>query len=260
MNIINILSGVLKKKKELDIKKLPSQGLFYKDDLKIYIKKADMKDIANYENMSLSNVSIEDEISIKIGKIKWIVKNNVFLSKGYSYEDIKSIDIVYIFFEIVKYTNNKSINLSYYNDNDKEVSIEFNSKNFDYFKIDDKLMSNYDKKEKCFIVDGYKFSLPSIGIEDGIEDYLIEKSNEKNVDEYNNYFYDFTYFLGNKNKLSIDEVDNLIKIFNFDIEDKEIRKVENIIKKFEDLERYSLVDGENRIDLNSDIDLSKVWK
>lgn len=255
MNIISLLRGVLKKRKELNVKKLPSQGLFYKNDFKIYIKKAEMEDIIRYEQNFIK------DIGVIIAKIKKIVEDNTSFSKEYCYNDIKSIDIVYIFLEIVKYTNNKPISLSYYDElSNKEKSIEFDSKYFNYFKINDKLMKKYDDIEKCFNINNYKFSLPSIGVENELTAYLIEKSNEKDADKYNYYFYDFTYFLGNKNKLSIDEVDNLIQIFNFDIEEEEIEKVKKIIETFEPLQSYSLIDGEDRIDLNSKIDLSKVWK
>lgn len=256
MNIISsLLGGLLSSKKELDIKKLPSQGLFYKDDFRIYIKRANMEDIIRYEH------NFVKDIGVIISKIKKIVENNIKLSKKYKYDDIKSIDIVYIFLEIVKFTNKHSISLSYYDElNNEEKSIEFSSKYFNYFKINDELMSKYNNKEKCFEINNYRYSLPSIGIENSLTSYLTIKSYEPGAEKYNNYFYDFTYFLGDKNKLSIEEVDNLIQIFNFDIEEEELEKVKQIIQTFEPLQRYSLIDGDTQIDLSSKIDLSKVWK
>lgn len=256
MNIINnLLKGLLNKEKELDTKKLPSQGLFYKDDFRIHIKKANIEDIINYE------LNFVKDIGVIINKIKKIVESNIRLSKKYTCDDIKSIDIVYIFLEIVKLTNKESISLSYYDEvGNIEKSIEFSSKYFNYFKISDDLMGKYDSKEKCFKIDNYKYSLPSIGIENSLTNYLTIKSLEPGAEKYNNYFYEFTYFLGDKNKLSMQEVDNLIQIFNFDIEEKELGKIKNIIQTFEPLQRYSLIDGDTQIDLNSKIDLSKVWK
>lgn len=255
MNLSNLIKGLLNLEKEVDIKKLPSQGLFYKDDFKIKIKKAEIEDIVNYEH------NFVKDIGVIISKIKKIVENNIKLSKKYKYDDIKSIDIVYIFLEIVKFTNKHSISLSYYDEsNNEEKSIEFSSKYFNYFKITDELMSKYNNKEKCFEINNYKYSLPSIGIENSLTSYLTIKSYEPGAEKYNNYFYDFTYFLGDKNKLSIEEVDNLIQIFNFDIEQEELEKVKQIIQTFEPLQRYSLIDGDTQIDLSSKIDLSKVWK
>jgi len=45
MNLVNLLKGLLNLQKKIDIKILPSQGLFYKDDFEITIKKADVEDI-----------------------------------------------------------------------------------------------------------------------------------------------------------------------------------------------------------------------
>lgn len=214
-----------------------------------------MEDIIRYEH------NFVKDIGVIISKIKKIVENNIKLSKKYKYDDIKSIDIVYIFLEIVKFTNKHSISLSYYDElNNEEKSIEFSSKYFNYFKINDELMSKYNNKEKCFEINNYRYSLPSIGIENSLTSYLTIKSYEPGAEKYNNYFYDFTYFLGDKNKLSIEEVDNLIQIFNFDIEEEELEKVKQIIQTFEPLQRYSLIDGDTQIDLSSKIDLSKVWK
>lgn len=254
MNLINLIKGLLKNEKKLDITKLPSQGLFYKDDFEIKIKKANIEDIVNYE------FEFVKEIAPIILKIKKVVYNNTIFSDGYVFDDLKSIDIIYIFLEIVKWTNNSEINLSYFDEiNKSEKTIQFNSKYFNYYNTEN-VMKYYDNKEKCFIIDNYKYSFPSIGVENGLTDYLISKYNEPDVEKYNDYFYEFTYFLGNKRSLSIEETENLVQIFNFDIEESEITKIKSIIKKFEPMQKYSLIDCGNEIDLNSKIDLSNIWK
>jgi len=43
MNLSNLIKGLLNLEKEVNIKTLPSQGLFYKDDFKLKIKKAETK-------------------------------------------------------------------------------------------------------------------------------------------------------------------------------------------------------------------------
>lgn len=255
MNILGLVKGILHKRKELDIKKLPSQGLFYNDDFKIFIKKADIEDIREYESNFMKDVGVI------ISKINKIVFKNTLFSSGYSYNDIKSIDILYTFLEIVKYTNKKSIKVSYYDESkNKESNIEFNSKYFNYFKINEELKKMYNDKEKCFDIFGYKYTMPSVGVENSLASYLIKKSKQDiDIDKYNNYCYDFTYFVGNKNKLSFNEVENLIEVFNYDIEGSEMDKISKIIKKFEPLQIYSLTNGEEKIDLNAKIDLSKIW-
>ena len=49
MNLGTILKSILNLQKKIDLTTLPSQGLFYKDDFEIFIKKADVGDIIEYE-------------------------------------------------------------------------------------------------------------------------------------------------------------------------------------------------------------------
>ena len=97
MSLLSIIKGILNLQHKIDLKKLPSQGLFYKDDFEIYIKKANLEDIIEYEH----NYDKED-LGTVISRLKKIVEKNVILSKNYSYNDIKSIDVVFLFLEIVK--------------------------------------------------------------------------------------------------------------------------------------------------------------
>lgn len=254
MNLSNLVKGLLNLQKEINITKLPSQGLFYNDDFKLFIKRAKIEDIIDYENNY-----IKDDIGVIITKIKKIVKNNTSFSSGYKFDDIKSIDIIFLFLEIVKFTKNEPIYFVYLNGMD-ELKIEFSSDNFNYFILNDDLMSKYDKKEKCFIIDGYKYTLPSIGVEDSLTRFLFLKSTEPNSEIYNEYFYDFTHFVLNKNFLALDEIENLIQIFNYDIEDSEFKKIQNIVNTFSPMQRYSLIKDGQTIEMNSKIDLEKIWK
>ena len=47
--LMDLLKGLFNLTKNIDIKTLPSQGLFYKDDFKISIKRADVEDIIEYD-------------------------------------------------------------------------------------------------------------------------------------------------------------------------------------------------------------------
>ena len=69
-----------------------------------------------------------------------------------------------------------------------------------------------------------------------------------------------TYFLGDKNKVTFSEIENLIQIFNFDLDKIEREKVKKIIDTFQPLQKYSLVKNNKIIDINSKIDLEKIWK
>lgn len=256
MNLVNLLKGLLNLQKKVDIKSLPSQGLFYNDDFEIIIKKADVGDIIEYEHDY-----IKDDLGLVITKLKKIVEKNSEFSLGYNFTDIKSIDVVFLFLEIVKFTKGKAVNLKYFDDElGEEKDIEFSSNHFNYFRLPDDVMKHYDKNTKEFIIDDFKFSLPSIGVENCVTNYLIDKSDEYDASKYNDYNYDFIYFLGNKKSITFYEIDNLIQIFNYDIEESESKKIRRVIKMFQPIQKYSLKKGNKVIEINSKIDLEKIWK
>lgn len=257
MNILNeIFSSILNHKKKIDLKTLPSLGLFYKDDFKIWIKKADIEDIIEYEY----NYK-KDDVGSVISRVKKIVKKNVILSNGYEYNDIKSLDVVYLFLEIVKLTNNKKIKVDYLNQLTGEIeTITFDSNNFNYANINEDLMKYYDDNLKQFVIDGFKYSPPCIGVEDSLTSYILSKSNQVDNEKFADYNYDFLYFLGDKNKLNPSEIDNLIEIYNYDISEEDSKKIGDIIIKFKDLGKYTLKKDSQVIEITAKIDLEKIWK
>jgi hypothetical protein len=256
LKLFEILSGLSNVKKDFDVSKLPSQGLFYTDDFKLKIKKADIKDIIIYEHNY-----IKDDIGIIINEVKEIVKKNTILKKGYKFDDLKSVDVIFLFLEIVKLTTGKNIIINYINeDNGKNESIDFEISNFNYHKLNQNILNYYDNNKKHFLIDGYMYSLPSIGVENCLTNFLINKNTIPNSTHYNDYNYDFTYFLGNKNSVSFDEIENLVQIFNFDLDEVEKSKVKRIIDVFQPLQKYSLIKDGKVIDINSKIDLEKIWK
>lgn len=239
--------------RNLNILQLPSQGLFYRNDFEITINKANEDEIKEYEDNY-----IKDDISIIIYYIKKIVESNITLSKSYKYEDIKSIDIIFIFIEIVKLTRGKPINFIFYNrDKDIDDKIEFGSQYFNYYDMLP-LMDYYDHIEKCFVISGYKYTLPSVGVENSLTNFLIRKSDENEFDD--KLFYDFTHFLSNKNNLKFREIENLIEIFNNDLSEKELDIIKDILRIFSPIQRYSLKKGSQVIEMSSKINLEKIWK
>ena len=243
-------------KKKIEVIYLPSQGLFYKDDFELYIKKAKIEDIIEYEYKYN-----KENLGSVITRLKKIVEKNVILSKNYTYNDIKSIDIVFLFLEIVKFTNNKPIKLNYFNDtNGKDELINFESETFNYYEPELDLIEKYDTETKEFNFNGYKYSVPSIGIENSLTHFLVAKSDDPNSESYNTYSYDFLYFLGNKSTLSFQEIDNLIQIFNFDIPESDRKYIRKIVKKLSEIGRYSLKRDSQIIDVTAKIDLEVIWK
>lgn len=254
MGLLEILKGLLVETKVIEVKKLPSQGLFYKEDFSIKIKKAEIEDIIAYEYNY-----IENNIISALECIKMVVNRNVVLPDPYSYKDIKSVDIIFIFLEIVKFTTSKEIKIPYVNRLGIEEYINFDIDHFNYFKFDN-YMKNYNSETREMILDGYRFSLPSIGVETSLTHYLSTKSEKKEIENLNKVSYDFMFFLGGKNKLEFSEIDNLIQIFNYDLDDVEILKVRKIVEKFKGIVGYSLVIDGDPIEIKTKINLQDIWK
>ena len=254
MRIIDFIKNIFSKKKEIDLSILPSQGYFYNNDFKVFIKKANDKDIKDYE-MGF----VIDDLSVVLRKVKKIVKKNIIIPDGYTFEYIKSIDVIFLFFEIVKFTKNKKIKIFYFDEFGEDHVVDFESKNFNYFNFKH-LNKNWNNELKEFLIDGYKFTLPSLGVENSITQFLIDKSYEPGAEKYNEYNYNFVYFVGNKDFLTYDEIDNLIQIFNNDLDDDEKYKVDSIINKFLGLHKYTLKKGDKVIEITSRINLENIWK
>lgn len=255
MSLSNLVRSLLNKKKLIPLSILPSQGLFYDTDFIIHIKRAGAEDIQNYKAHF-----IRENLGLIIYKVKKIVEKNLILSKSYSFGDLKSIDVVFLFLEIVRFTKGSPIEIKFTNPEGQSDFIEFSPHNFNYFILDDLLLTSYNKDQRCFELEGYKFSLPSIGIENSLTDFLIKKQQEWNYKDYTEIFFDFTYFLADKKSLTHSQIENLIQIFNYDLPPEELDKIQKILKTFQPLQRYSLLREGRVIDINSKIDLEFIWE
>lgn len=256
MAMIDWIRSLFQRKIRVNVNRLPSQGFFYKPDFGISIKRADEKDVLDYE-MNYDG----EKVSEVLRKLKYIVKKNTILDNGYDFSHIKSIDIVYLFLEIVRITKGKPVVINYFDDEKSEIKqVEFGSESFNYFVPDEDLLNSWNGEHRYFDINGYRVSLPSIGIENSLTHYLIEKSYEPGADKYNDYSYDFTFLLDDKSVLKYEEIDNLIQIFNFDIDDDEKTRVENAVNKIKPMQKYSIRVKGKIIDLSSKINLEKIWK
>jgi hypothetical protein len=254
-NLLNILGKVINIKKKLDIKTLPTQGYFYKDDFSISIKRAEVEDIEEYE----SNFQKEN-LSLILNKIRKVVEKNTILSEGFKFEDIKSLDVIFIFLEIVRMTLGSNLKLRYYDSMLLMTTlIEFSPKSFNYHKIDSELLELWDSEEKAFSLGGYKFTLPTIGVETSLTNFLIRKSMSLDAEKFSDLNYDFIYFLGHRNRISEEEIENLIHIFNFELDENEMKSIIKLISSFTPMQKYSLIKEGNIIEINK-VDLKRIWR
>jgi hypothetical protein len=253
--LFDLLNSIVQATRKIDVKQLPTQGYFYPKDFEIKIKKAKIEDIISYEY----NYNAENVLEV-VDIIKKFVKNNLIFSNGYTFWDLKSIDIIFIFIEIVRFTNNRPVKISYFDSNSKKLNhIDFLPNMFNYFDFKP-FKGDYNKDLLSFEVDGYRFSMPSVGVENSITGFLLTKVREPEASYYNKQTYDFMFFLGTKNTLTDDEICNLITIFNYDLDDKEKNKIKKIISKFQPLIGYTIRVDDKIIDLKSNLDLANIWK
>lgn len=250
-NLKDVLQSVFNSKGYVDINvaDLPSRGMFYPEDFTIKVKPAEQTDIDKYHHRYVDG----DFISILMG-IKWVIAHNIKLSKDYTFAHLSSIDILYIFLEVVKITQKDDI---YVNHNG--TRIKFCSENFNYFNIKDKLFELFDEDNREFIYDGFKYSLPTTGAESALTRFLYEMSQQNRLKEFTEVSYDFLYFLGGKTGLSNDEIENLITIFNDEMSDDDKQTISSIVEEFRPFSKYSLKTAVGVVPLDG-IDLKHIWE
>lgn len=255
MEITSILKSLIGINKKLKIEEFPSLGLFYPKNFEIWIKKASMEEIIRYDLQFK-----ESDILSVIENIKNIVINNTIFSEEFSWRDIKVLDLVWIFLEIAKFTTGKKIVIEYFNESKNKIEeIEFNSQNFNYFDFN-KFTDLYDLEKKEFVVDGFRFSFPTLGVEHDLIKYVNSKSGKKNAERLSEYNFNFIFFLNQKNSLTKKEAENLLTIFNQDMEESDSKKIDNIIKIFSPAIKYSVTINENVIEITNKINLKDIFK
>ncbi len=250
MGIQNIIASLLTERKTIDVRQLPSQGYFYPTDLTLSIRKAEFWDILEYE----SNIDRTNLLK-SIECIKSVVEKCVILGSGYTYGHLKSVDIIFIFLEVVKFTNGKDIMVRFTDGYGKDREVPFGPEYFNYFDFSP-FMSKYSPETREMLMEGYRFSFPSIGVENSLTRYI---SSRKDASEFKNIVFDFIFFLSGRHDLEDHEIENLIQIFNSDLDELERKKVSSIISKFSTITSYSLrVDGV-KVEMKSNINLENIW-
>lgn len=131
--------------------------------------------------------------------------------------------------------------------------VAFKTENFNYFDYSS-MNCEYNEKTREFTKDGYRFSLPSVGVENSLVKYITN-----NIKEDMDKNYDFIFLLGNKNKLTKKEIKNLIMIFNEDLEEKEKENINKIVKLIYPSIGYSLKIDNKIINLDLKINFETLF-
>ena len=252
-----IFYSLTNRTKEIDVKTLPSLGIFYPPDFRIVIKKCDMEDILSYEKDFVPN-----DITQIINLIKRLLSRSIMLPKKYTFDYVKSIDLIYLFLELVTWTNSKKINFNLYHSITGNIVhvVEFGKDSFNYFDTKP-FIDNFDFETREFVIDEWRFSVPSVGVETSIMEYLhFKRSQGTSLELLNNLDYNFMYFLGNRNVVSVEEIDNIVTIFNEDLDEDSKKKVTQIVEMFKDLSKYTVSWQGAVYEISNKIDLASIWK
>ena len=243
--ILDILNEINTQTKEIPVTELPSQGLFYPCDFKISIRKASIDDIYEY------NSNFEDAAITILSLVHNMIRKCVILEK-YTFEDIKSVDMFYLIFEISKFTMNRNIQVNFYDKLEREsFDLIINKDTFNYFDYKE-INATYNPITRELERDGYKFCVPSYGVEICLIDYIT------NID-YSEFNSDFIFFVGNKRLLTKDEITNLKIIFNEELNENEVQKINDIVVDFKNLITYSLKYNGKKYDLEFKVKFAELF-
>lgn len=168
---------------KIDVKTLPTQGLFYPDGLEISIRAARGEEIKHWSTMNDQDINqlsrVDDILNYMIEKC-CNVKNPNF--PGNCWKDLKNVDRFYILLAIKEFTfidgeNELMVPIS----EDKQIPVV--KEMIDFIKIPDEIMKFYNPDEKCFIFNvagnPMKIHVPSLGVNDWLKKYVAQKINAK---------------------------------------------------------------------------------
>ena len=168
---------------KIDVKTLPTQGLFYPDGLEISIRAARGEEIKHWSTMNDQDINqlsrVDDILNYMIEKC-CNVKNPNY--PGNCWKDLKNVDRFYILLAIKEFTfidgeNELMVPIS----EDKQIPVVKEMINF--IKIPDEIMKFYNPDEKCFIFNiagnSMKVHVPSLGVNDWLKKYVAQKINAK---------------------------------------------------------------------------------
>jgi hypothetical protein len=190
--------------KMLDLRGLPSQGLFYPENSELLLRPAKTKEIRHW-----STIDENDPIDVR-DKINFILNScTKFSIRGggqpLNFNDFIEIDRYHILFRIYELTfpnqeNKLWANIKCENTKCGHVNqTQVLSQNLRGFKIPEELMKWYSPEERCFKVISDKLQetiriyMPTIGIENRF-DQKLQKERETGI-EIDKSFYEFGPYL-----------------------------------------------------------------
>ena len=188
--------------KLIPLENLPSRAMFYPEGMEIAIKGATVNEIRQFSLIDeFDPLDQDDKLNVIMDKCVRIK----FKTGLGSYRDLKDEDRFFLIFAIRDLTfvsgeNKLVINLKCgarcLGDGSFSEKIELRSDNFEYYKIDDKLMRFYDQDEQAFVLpfpEPVKLYVPSLGVTTFIKNYVREKN--RNGEYFDRMFLKFASFM-----------------------------------------------------------------
>ena len=168
---------------KIDVKTLPTHGLFYPDGFEISIRAARGEEIKHWSTMNDQDINqlsrVDDILNYMIEKCCNVKNPN---HPGNCWKDLKNVDRFYILLAIKEFTfidgeNELMVPIS----EDKQIPVV--KEMIDFVNIPDEIMKFYNLDEKCFIFNvagnPMKVHVPSLGVNDWLKKYVAQKINAK---------------------------------------------------------------------------------
>ena len=173
--------------KPFPVANLPSEGRFYNEGTTIAIKAATVEEIRHFSTIDENDpLDLDDKLNMVMSKCLQIK----FPDRHASWKDLKEEDRFCLVFAIRDLTfkngeNKLMLTMRCGNtcsgDGTYLEKIELKNDNFDYYKIDPKLMRFYSADERCFVILNEKLGaplkiyVPSLGVTTFIKNYMRER-------------------------------------------------------------------------------------
>jgi hypothetical protein len=170
---------------QLNVKDLPTQGLFYPEETEITIRSAVAGEIRHWSTLNENDLSILDDMLNYVLERCCKIK---FPNKIATWRDLKEVDRFYIILAIRELTfingeNKLQVKTS------ETSKIDVTKDMVQYITFDERIMKYYDPIERLFILkfkNGkiLKISIPSVGVTNWLKNYINRKrQNNQIIDE-----------------------------------------------------------------------------
>jgi len=175
----------------IDVKDLPTQGLFYPEGVEVGIRSASAGEIRHWSTLNEEDLSLlDDMLNYVLERCAYVKSTSSQLS---SWKDFKEVDRFYLLLAIrektfVKGENALQVKIS------ETKKMDVTKEMIQYITFDDRLMKYYSPEKRCIALQfkngkSMNIHLPSVGLTNWLKTYITRKSraNESFDQDYLNF-------------------------------------------------------------------------